>query len=617
MVSHLVHASFEETAASAARVTLRIRVASPHGERVRGATVVVGGIEAFVPAEDIDGAYVVTLPGEGDFDLRVDAGDGRGTGASAFDHHALHATVVYRSAPPDGPLFEVHAAPPGQGGRVEDVQATADGWALRIVLDYLWFTPIGTPPTLGNRVAVLIDGEEAWGAVADAIEVATERVHVTTWLYQETAELRRLEPLTEPDERAGNTVHRMLSDTAARGVTVRLLLWDAPFIGLPEGAQAAALAPDDNFEVLQEANPSEGALLRADTYPVLSKLVGAWPLYSFHQKTVIVDGRVGFCGGMNLTENDWDGPKHALFDPRRTRFSRVGSFRKLVLGRHEASDHAPRHDIMGRVEGPAVEHLEANFQVRWNQLRERRTDCWSGTSPVAAPRPLPPLDRIAGGSAVQVVRTMPTPNEERGILDVYLRAIAAARRLVYIEDQFFRSTRVSDALADALGTWPDLEVVVVTVQTFADSVLQSGWTSDCFRRIQARRPGFELYTLVVTEVDEVPVVHRREVDIHAKLMMVDDVFLTLGSCNIHDRGFEMEAEINLAVVDPELVRASRLRLWREHLSDDPRLTGDIAGDLRVWQEHADRNRAAITAGTSNVVPFVPVERESIFDRHAL
>ena len=110
--------------------------------------------------------------------------------------------------------------------------------------------------------------------------------------------------------------------------------------------------------------------------------------------------------------------------------------------------------------------------------------------------------------------------------------------------------------------------------------------------------------------------HRREVDIHAKLLMVDDVFLTLGSCNIHDRGFELEAEINLAVVDPALVRATRLRLWREHLADDARLTGDIENDVQIWHQHADRNRAEITSGASNVVPFVPVERESIFDRHA-
>ncbi|MDP2313884.1 MAG: phosphatidylserine/phosphatidylglycerophosphate/cardiolipin synthase family protein [Pseudomonadota bacterium] len=593
-------------------VTLRFRIETPHGQPIRGATLILRRAGQ-AQAEEIDDAYVIGLRGEGDFQLFVEAGNGRGTGASAFDHRTLRTTLFHRApAPGRPPDLKVLAAPPGQVSRVVQVEATADGFAVRVVLDYLWFTPVGTPPTLGNRTAVLIDGEEAWGAVADAIEAATERVHVTTWLYQETAELRRPDPLAEPADRAGYTAHRMLQDTAGRGVTVRLLLWDAPFLDMPEGAQEAAENLTDNFEVLQEANVARGNLLRPDEYPLFSKLLGAWPLYSFHQKTVMVDGKIGFCGGMNLKENDWDAPGHTLFDPRRARFSRVADFRRKVLGRLEASDHAPRHDFMARVQGPAVAHLEENFRERWNHVRENHGEAWCGSSAVGAP---PPVD-VAGGSAVQVVRTMPPPYGERGILDVYLRAIGTARRLIYIEDQFFRSTHVSDAIADAVRTWPGLHVVVVTVRSYADSVLQSGWSWECFRRIQARRPDFELYSLVITEVDAGSQVHVREVDIHAKLMLVDDTFLTLGSCNINDRGFELEGEINLAIVDPALARETRLRLWREHLAHDPRLTGDIDADMLVWREHANRNRGASTEGASTVVPFVPVERNTMFDRFA-
>jgi phosphatidylserine/phosphatidylglycerophosphate/cardiolipin synthase-like enzyme len=593
-------------------VTLRIAVVSPHGERVRGAQVVVRRAGQAL-AEEVDGVYVVGLAGEGDFQLLVEAGNGRGTGATAFDHRTFRTTLFHRAPRPGAPPeLRVLSAPPGQLSRIEEIRPVDGGYSLTLVLDYLWFTPVGTQPRLGNRVDVLIDGEEAWGAVADAIEAARSRVHLTTWLYQETAELRRPAPLSDPDARLRYTIHTLLRRRAASGVTVRLLLWDAPFLDLTEGAKDARDTPDDNFEVLQEANVAEGNLLRADEYPVLATILGQHPLYSFHQKTVMVDGTVGFCGGMNLKENDWDRPGHALFDPHRANFARPAGFRALVRSRHVAADHPPRHDFIARLAGPAVADLEANFAQRWNHVRAQHGTAWETSTPAPAPAPAP----VAGGSAVQVVRTMPPPYDERGILDVYLRAIGAARRLVYIEDQFFRSTHVSDALADAVRMWPDLQVIVVTVRSYADSALQSGWSWECFHRIQARRPDFELYTLIVTEVDATPAVCTREVDIHAKILLVDDTFLTVGSCNVNDRGFEMEGEINLAVVDPALARETRLRLWREHLQGDGRLSGDIARDVAVWKEHAERNRDGHAEGLTNVVPFVPVARDSPFDRNA-
>lgn len=599
-------------AVEAQALTLRIRVETPHGALVRGARVVVRRAGQ-AQAEEIDGIYVVGLQGEGDFQLFVEAGDGRGSGASAFDHRTLRTTLFHRRpAPGQPPTLHALAPPPGQVSRVDEIRAIPEGYALRVVLDYLWFTPVGTPPTLGNRVRVLIDGEEAWGEVADAIEAARRRVHLTTWIYQETAELRRPDPLANPEQRAGYTVHRMLQNKAAQGVTVRLLLWDAPFIDIPDGARGAADTVGDNFEVLQQANLTEGELVDPDRWPTLSRMLGTHPLYSWHQKTVVVDGTIGFCGGMNLKENDWDRPGHTLFDPGRARFSRVASFRHLVLSRGALADHPPRHDFMAKIEGPAVQHLDDNFRERWNSTREDQERAWFGSTPVDETRPLP----VVGPTPVQVVRTMPPPQNERGILDVYLRAIGTARRMIYIEDQYFRSTAVSDAIADAVRTWPDLHVVVVTVRSYADSATQSGWSWECFHRIQARRPDFELYTLLVTEVDATPEVHVREVDIHAKLMIVDDTFLTLGSCNVNDRGFELEGEINVAIVDPALARETRLRLWREHLGNDPRLTGDIDNDMRVWKEHATRNRGVTTPGSSSVVPFVPVERESVFGRNA-
>jgi phosphatidylserine/phosphatidylglycerophosphate/cardiolipin synthase-like enzyme len=98
---------------------------------------------------------------------------------------------------------------------------------------------------------------------------------------------------------------------------------------------------------------------------------------------------------------------------------------------------------------------------------------------------------------------------------------------------------------------------------------------------------------------------------HAKLMIVDDRFLTVGSCNINDRGFEYEGEINVAVVDPRLARRLRVELWREHLGD-ARVSGDIEADVSVWKERAEQNRrkdpAKDALPASHVFPFTPKQR---------
>lgn len=593
---------------------LRVRLETPHGAPVHGATITIAGPYRFQAREGENGEYVLPLDGEGDRQITI-ARYGRPEG---FDHRTLRATLSYRSprlgAPADLHLFgggdpEVH------GVRV--IGPTEDGFALRARLDYLWFTPIGYPPREGNTVRVLIDGEEAWGNVADAFDAARASIHVTTWIYQPTAELRRPDPLADPEAREPHTVQDILEHKAATGTVVRLLVWDAPFIDIPRAARRAEREASDNFEVLQEENQARGGLLRADEYPMLSGILGQHPLFSFHQKTIVVDDRVGFCGGMNMKENDWDRPSHLIFDPHRAHFERPSGLRARIAEAFAEADNPPRHDFIARVEGPAVADLAANFAERWEHTRGAGVAFAQNAT--AVPTALVPPE--VGRTPVQVIRTMPAPygvggNGERGILDVYVRAIGAARRLIYIEDQYFRSTIVSDAVADALRNWPDLALIVVTLRSYANDPLQGGWCWDSFRRIAERREGVELYTLIVRQVDHEDDTHEKEVDIHAKLMIVDDLFLTVGSCNINDRGFEIEGEINLAIEDPEIARDTRLRLWREHLADDPALTGDITQDLKVWRRHAEQNRD--TGGEvypiSNVVPFTPKRREPWFDK---
>lgn len=484
--------------------------------------------------------------------------------------------------------------------------------AFDVVLDYKWFTPIGFPPTLGNRVELLVDGEMGWGAVAQAIADAQHSIRIATWVYDPRMELLRPEPLADPAAREPYTIHRMLERRAAAGALVQLLLWDPPLFPMPRETLTAARVAGDRFEVLSEKNPTQQVLFQ-EKHELSNRFLGGLPIGSYHQKTAVCDGRIGFCGGMNLKQNDWDTRLHRIFDPARCRFSRPRSFRQLVRDSAKPADHPPRHDFMVRLEGPSVMHLEENFRQRWNRLMKRGALYADRATPMDAPVP---CDEV-GVSVVQIVRTMPAPFEERGILDVWLRAIRAAKKLIYVEDQYFRSVRVSEAIAAAIRKNPELAVIAITSESQANQPITGQWSRVCFDIIRAVRPNFELYALHVIGTDCRGNHCVLRVDNHGKLLIVDDVFLMVGSCNVNDRGLEYEGECNVALLDPEFVACARLDLFRDYLDVDPRLGWSLENDVRIFAERAEANRkrAPLQHEHAFVVPFVPRPRNRmIFDR---
>ncbi|MDI1429847.1 phospholipase D-like domain-containing protein [Polyangium sorediatum] len=591
------------------RAELEVLVTTPHSAPVQGASVrLLGPRGAVVGQEVTPGRFRVVLPRRGDYELIVEPG------ASPFELRSLRTTLFLTP----GKCGNVLAAMSGLEGvrsRVERVECAPGRSVAHVVLDYVWFSHLGYPPTLGNRVDVLVDGEDGWRAVAEALLAARRSIRVTTWVYEPELELLRPDPLAEPAEREAYTIQRILESRARASVLVQLLLWDPPVLPIPGEARRVALTASDGFEVLTEKNPTERPLFGA-RYPLGNRLLGEVQIGSFHQKTVVVDGRIGFCGGMNMRQNDWDTRHHRLFEPSRCRFTRPSAHRARVKEGLCVADHPPRHDFVARIEGPSVAHLEENFRERWNRLVERGAPHAERSTFVPPPDPAA-LPEAPGRSAVQVVRTMPAPHAERGILDAYLRAIAAARRLLYIEDQYFRSTYVSDAIAEAARKNPRLAVLVLTSEAQANHPFSGAWSHACFERIREALPDFELYGLRCAGRDGRGKRRVQEIDHHGKLLLVDDVFVMVGSCNVNDRGFEYEGECNVAIVDPAFAATLRLGLFRDYLGGDPRLGKDIERDVEIFREHAARNAKGPPEGEPHpyLVPFAPRPRRSqIFDR---
>lgn len=483
---------------------------------------------------------------------------------------------------------------------------TPDAEPNRLVV-YDWFTRVGTPPRPGNDVELLVDGEQTWGRVFQDLSTAQDHVQVSTWMLRADIEMVRPEALgtSAPEERSQYRFGKLVERLADKGVHVRLLIWGMTYTPLlNKWLRRWFWTAPKNIELLEQDHPM---------------LIG-----SHHQKTFTIDSRVGYCGGMNVKENDWDTIQHIVYDPRRNPHKTKGAFRKAVAAKKERTKFKPRHDLTMRIEGPAVHDLETNFQQRWNQsLGARQASylsrlidtirVWMGNQEQTVMAPPEQLQDEMGDRWVQIVRTM--PGGEEGILDAYRRAIANARRYIYIENQYFRSPIIGEAIAKAIQKNPHLRVAVVAwpIADGKASKDPSGyWTAKTQDAIRAVRPEFRLTRLMIHDPHAAEIAERFvQVDVHAKVMIIDDVWVTIGSANINDRGFKYEGEINAVLLDKPQCKDLRLRLMAEHLevpqADRVAVLGDIDAAFDMWEAHGAQNpphRADGSAGVSRVHHFI-------------
>jgi phosphatidylserine/phosphatidylglycerophosphate/cardiolipin synthase-like enzyme len=328
----------------------------------------------------------------------------------------------------------------------------------------------------------------------------------------------------------------LLGDLAER-VEVRVLLW--------RGAPLPVFTParDAVRSVREELVRGTRVQCALDSHER--------PMHCHHEKLVIVDGEVAFVGGIDLTSLGGD------------RFDTVDHSIHGRLGWHDASS---------RVLGPAVADVAAHFAARWREA--------AGEQVEATPPPAP-----AGDKELQVVRTIPDkiytflPEGDFSILEAYTRALRSARKFVYLESQFLWSAQVVGILAGKLRDPPsdDFRVVVLLParpNNGADTTRgQLSFLADAddgagrflATTISARSGGLTAPLYV-----------------HAKIGIVDDAWLTVGSANLNEHSFFNDTEMNVVTCDATVARETRLRLWAEHLE---RSVEDVSGEpVRVIDE---------------------------------
>jgi phosphatidylserine/phosphatidylglycerophosphate/cardiolipin synthase-like enzyme len=376
------------------------------------------------------------------------------------------------------------------------------------------------PPRDGNALEVLIDGMNALPRLQEAIESADRSVWLAGWAFGPTF---RLSP-------GGPTLRELLAGAAERS-EVRVIAWAGAPLPLFRPSRAAVR---DCRDALTKNTAIRMALDARER-----------PLHCHHEKLAVIDGRVAFVGGIDLTSEDGD---------------------RLDGNGHPARGAIGWHDVATRIEGPLVRDVAEHFALRWHEVEGERlaVDC---------------DDSARGGVTAQFVRTVPNsiydalPDGDYRILEAYVRAFRSAERLIYIENQFLWSPELVNILRAKLESPPSEEFRVIVLlpshpNSGADDTRgQLGVLVDADRHDR-----FVACTLYQPQRTE-------QVYVHAKVAVVDDRWLIVGSANLNEHSLYNDTEACVITCDERLARETRLSLWREHLDvEDP--------VVDTWRERA-------------------------------
>jgi len=393
-----------------------------------------------------------------------------------------------------------------------------------------------------HRVSFIIDGEPYFKAFVNAALRATRSLVIVGWDFHSRTQLHH--GLEGVPPMLGDFLNFLAK--RRRKLEIRILTWDYPVLF----SKGRELSPIYGLGW----RPHRRVRLRYDDhYPV-----GA----SQHQKLVLIDGALAFCGGLDLTRSRWDTSEHTPADQRR-------------INEGDEEHYAPFHDTVMAMDGDAARVVDEIARDRWHRATGRAlkhtivegADPW----PPALPVSLTDVD-------VALSRTRAALGKDPQICEVqalYLDMIAKAKRTIYIENQYFTSKALGDALAARLAEEDGPEVIAVlrlSTQGWLEAPTMGALRSVLLKKLkEADRHGrFHAYFPHIPGLPE-----GQCCDLHSKLMIVDDEILRIGSANFANRSMGLDTECDAAIEargDERIaaaIRRLRNTLLGEHLNTTP------------------------------------------------
>lgn len=434
-----------------------------------------------------------------------------------------------------------------------------------------------------DRFALVVDAAPYFRAVKEAILQARHSVYLIGWDFDTRIKF-------EPDEKTLDGPNKLgpflrWIDKTRPDVEVYVLKWDLGAIqSLGRGTTPLAI------------------LDWLTSKRIRFKLDGAHPKgAAHHQKIVVIDDVLTFCGGIDMTADRWDVRDHKDKDPRRRR----------PTGRR----YGPWHDASAVVDGDVAKVLGELARERWKAATGEDVTPPPECPPIWPKSISPTFERVA----VAVARTIPEHedrDEVREIETFYLDAIASARHVIYCESQYFASRRVAEAFAKRLRDKDGPEIILVNPES-ADGFLESVTMDTARRRLLKLireadvHERFRIYTPVTADSEPIYV--------HAKITIIDDRLLRVGSSNFNNRSMGFDTECDLIVeAAAGMPRAQTIRdtivalrndLLAEHLGAEVEQVGELARESGSLIAAVD----ALRGSGRTLVPYEPGEPAAVED----
>ena len=358
----------------------------------------------------------------------------------------------------------------------------------------------------GNDVEIITDFQTMSDRLIADIEGARHHINMLFFKFE--------------DDAAGRRIADALIRKSEEGVLVRLIYDDAGNL----------MVPRRFYRKLRKHGIQVRGFIRI-FLPILSRDYNS----RNHRKVVVIDGRVGYMGGMNIAQRYAEGLKWGIW-----------------------------RDTHMRITGPAVSELQTSFLTDWKFTKGDEPDL----------DPMYPYNPPSGNTLMQIVTGGPM-DKWNVMMQAYMTAIASARHHAYLQSPYFIPPEpIMKTLQNAALSGVDVRVMI---PYRGDKGVLPPWASRSYIK-EALNAGIKMYLY-------------RKGYMHAKTMTIDDSLVTIGSTNIDFRGFEQDFEINAFMYDESMARQQR-DIFLEDLKD-AELIDPLEWDKRPLLDKAKESAARI------------------------